>query len=70
MVKIRRDRESQINQLIETLGIKHKGSNDTSNFATNKSYKRLSNSGINVVDECYPANESSYVKIQQSNEDT
>ena len=70
MVKIGRDRESQINQLIEALELKDKRSNDTSNFVTNKSYKRLSNSGINVVDECYPANESSYVSSQQPNEDS
>ena len=70
MVKIGRDREPQINQLIEALELKDKWSNDTSNFVTNKFYKRLSNSCINVVDECYPANESSYVSSQQPNEDT
>ena len=39
IIKIGRDRESQINQLIEALELKDKWSNDTSNFVTNKSYK-------------------------------
>ena len=65
-----KDKESQINQLIEVLELKDRKEADGSNFKSNKSYKRMEDSRINVVEECYPINESSYSSSNQSKEET
>ena len=69
MMQMGKDKESQINQLIEVLELKDRKEADGSNFKSNKSYKRMEDSGINVVEECYPINESSYSSCNQSKEE-